>query len=1046
MTTSTSQNSAAPTLASPRFGKLKRVLEDLFQFNQAELDFGIYRIMNAKREEIRRFLDVDLLPQVQLELGKLAGGNRAEIELKLKQETENTLRYGGDPEKSQPVQELRRQLAAADDVGALEADIYNDLAGFFKRYYQNGDFLSLRRYKKDVYAIPYEGEEVKLHWANADQYYVKSSEAFRDYTFHLPTTDGEGGCRVHFRITDADTEANNNKAENGKERRFILADPPLEETNGELSVRFTYRVSGEKQAKLNAEAADTILAQAGFDGWLSALKEPRPTEKNPKRTLLDKQLGDYTSKNSFDYFIHKDLRGFLRRELDFFIKNEVLQLDDLEAEGEARALQQLARVKAMRGVAHKIIEMLSQLENFQKKLWLKKKFVVSTDYCVTLDKIIENAPGLLGEVAGNEAQRSKWVRLFALDELKGYSEPLTTAFLEANPFLVLDTQFFDSAFKDKLLANFDDLDAQTDGLLIKSENFQALNLLQARYREQINSIFVDPPYNAVASEIAYKNEFKHSSWLSLITDRVAASKPLMNEQGIFCITIDDYEYHRLQFCLTQLFGEDNYLATALIRSNPSGRSTVKGFAINHEYSLFYAATEHLSEIGRLQHSEQQKERYGEIEVVDGVEKRFEWENFRKSSAESNRSDRPKQHYPIYYDVNSGKLRIPEMTWHEAQNCWEILEESDEGESIIYPLNSSRSEKVWQWGYERARTSFDKLKVVEVKGALEVYKKKYWNEGGVLPRTWWDKPSYSARDSGTAFITNLFRDKQAFDFPKSVNLVMDSLRVARATPATTTLDYFAGSGTTGHAVINLNREDGGSRKYILVEMGEYFDSVLKPRIQKVVYSKDWKDGKPVSREGSSQLVKVLRLESYEDALNNIEVRQPTTGQSALDFSSDAMKGFREDYLLHYMLDVETRGSASLLNFESFQNPFAYELKIATSSAGETRPTKVDLVETFNYLLGLRVKTVETLQGFRVVTGANPAGEQVLIIWRNLQEKDNAALDAFFDKQKYNPRDMEFDLIYVNGDNNLQNLRREDESWKVRLIEEEFQRLMFDVRDV
>ena len=174
---------------SPRFKKLRDVLSELFQFDQADLDFGIYRIMNAKRDEITSFLDDDLLPQVQTELGKLAGGNRAELEAKLKQETENTLRYGGDPDKSQPVQELRRQLAAAADLGALEADIYNDLAGFFRRYYQNGDFLSLRRYKKDVYAIPYEGEEVKLHWANADQYYVKSSEAFRDYTFTLPAVN-----------------------------------------------------------------------------------------------------------------------------------------------------------------------------------------------------------------------------------------------------------------------------------------------------------------------------------------------------------------------------------------------------------------------------------------------------------------------------------------------------------------------------------------------------------------------------------------------------------------------------------------------------------------------------------------------------------------------------------------------------------------------------------------------------------------------------------------------------------------------------------------
>jgi adenine-specific DNA-methyltransferase len=115
-------------------------------------------------------------------------------------------------------------------------------------------------------------------------------------------------------------------------------------------------------------------------------------------------------------------------------------------------------------------------------------------------------------------------------------------------------------------------------------------------------------------------------------------------------------------------------------------------------------------------------------------------------------------------------------------------------------------------------------------------------------------------------------------------------------------------------------------------------------------------------------------------------------------------------------------------------------------GETRPVAVDLVETFNYLLGLRVRRVETVRAFRVVRGTNPEGEKVLVIWRNTREKSNGDLDQFFSEQGYNTRDREFDIIYTNGDNNLENLRRPDETWKVRLIEESFQRLMFDVQDV
>ncbi|MCG2741862.1 MAG: hypothetical protein L6300_16720, partial [Syntrophaceae bacterium] len=270
-------------------------------------------------------------------------------------------------------------------------------------------------------------------------------------------------------------------------------------------------------------------------------------------------------------------------------------------------------------------------------------------------------------------------------------------------------------------------------------------------------------------------------------------------------------------------------------------------------------------------------------------------------------------------------------------------------------------------------------------------------------------------------------------------------------------------TTGHATINLNREDNGNRKYILVEMGDYFDTVLKPRIQKVVYAADWKEGKPVSRNtGISHMFKYIRLESYEDALANLRLRRAPAQQSLLD-SSDS---FRESYMLSYMLDMETKGSPSLLDIDQFDDPFSYQIFVGTGSVGETKPVTVDLLETFNWLLGLKVRHIDTFDDFRVVEGTNPKNEKVLVIWRKIRDlaeadpakiqeqrgKANEALEAFFRKQQYNTMDMEFDVIYVNGDNNLMNLPMAPEGegreprYKVRLIEEEFQRLMFDVKDI
>ncbi len=296
-----------------------------------------------------------------------------------------------------------------------------------------------------------------------------------------------------------------------------------------------------------------------------------------------------------------------------------------------------------------------------------------------------------------------------------------------------------------------------------------------------------------------------------------------------------------------------------------------------------------------------------------------------------------------------------------------------------------------------------------------------------------------------------------------------------------LDFFAGSGTTGHAVINLNREDGGRRKFILVEMGDYFDTVLLPRIKKVTFTPEWKDGKPKrlatpeEAERSPRIVKVVRLESYEDALNNLETRRTDKQQLLLGAAeAQGADGLKEQYILRYMLDVETRGSQSLLNVQAFTDPTAYKLKVKRPGSDESREVNVDLLETFNWLIGLTVRHIAAPQTFsaaferdsekrlrlkgrlkqeaggpywfRTVTGTTPDGRRTLIIWRKLTgepEQDNLVLDEWFTKQGYSAKDSEFDLIYVNGGNNLENLKTPDDLWKVRLIEEDFHRLMFEM---
>ena len=566
--------------------KFKRLLSELFMFDYADLDFGIYRIMNAKRDEIRRFLDDDLLPQVRAEIEHLDTGQRE----RLIQERDDTLQklrdlQVPDPENNPKVQAINEKLAQSIDVTALENDIFSDLYDFFRRYYSEGDYLSLRRYKEGVYAIPYEGEEVKLHWANADQYYIKTSEYFRDYTFRLPDRR-----RVHFKLTSADTEQNNNKASNGEKRVFMLCeDDFIAEEDEELVIRFEYRIDPQKrsQSDLNQEAAERILATSDLQSWILALAKPRPTDSNANRTLLDKYLADYTSRNTFDYFIHKDLGTFLRRELDFFIKNEIMHLDDIEHASAPRAESYLAKIKALRRVAKKVIDFLEQLENFQKKLWLKKKFVIETNYCVTLDRVPEE---LYPEIAANDAQREEWVRLFTINEINGdliekqYSIPLTTEFLQQNQFLLIDTQFFDDDFKSRLLSSFGNLDAAIDGTLINSENFQALSLIAEKHRESAKCIYIDPPYNTGPSEIIYKNAYRDSSWLSLMENRIKISQSLLRNDAVYCIAIDDYELAHLCELVDDMFPQHER-SVVIVNHHPQG-SGGDNISRTHEYAIF----------------------------------------------------------------------------------------------------------------------------------------------------------------------------------------------------------------------------------------------------------------------------------------------------------------------------------------------------------------------------------------------------------------------------------------------------------------------------
>ena len=336
--------------------RLVDLLKQLFQLDQPDLDFGFYQIMHAQAETVTRFLEQDLLTIIQDSFGEL------DIELinRARQKYQQTLEQAQlfslpDPEATIPVREARAHYEALLDKESNESEIYEHLYRFFERYYDDGDFMSRRYHVRESgsraapYAVPYDGQEVYLHWANRDQYYIKTTEHLANFSFDLANApelqrgiSRQQSLKLHCRIVAAtEGEHNNNKTTDKSERFFIVhAAAPIVLEQDELVLQFEYRPDSEKSGTSNKwqerrldEAEATILQAlsetCGDNSPYCVLRSEIGADNN-QRSLLRKYLNQYTKRNTTDYFIHKDLDGFLRRELDFYIKNEIMRLDDIE--------------------------------------------------------------------------------------------------------------------------------------------------------------------------------------------------------------------------------------------------------------------------------------------------------------------------------------------------------------------------------------------------------------------------------------------------------------------------------------------------------------------------------------------------------------------------------------------------------------------------------------------------------------------------------------------------------------------------------------------
>ncbi|MCK8826093.1 hypothetical protein MWH30_13595 [Fuchsiella alkaliacetigena] len=476
-------------------------------------------------------------------------------------------------------------------------------------------------------------------------------------------------------------------------------------------------------------------------------------------------------------------------------------------------------------------------------------------------------------------------------------------------------------------------------------------------------------------------------------NRLSLAKNLLSEDGVLVVAIDENEQEKLGLLLESMFPDYEKTCVTVVH-NPGGIQG-QNFSYTHEYAYFVFPNNG-QYIGKYERDDANK-----VPLRD-------W-----GGEESKREHSANCFYPIY--VKNNKIIDFGDVCAEDFHPEDDNIKNEDGTITIYPIDDNGVERKWRHARQSVEEIRDELKCEEIndKKVIMRYKSRF------RYKTVWLNKKYNSNVYGSKLLNNILGSKE-FDFPKSIYNVYECLHATTQNDHKANIvDFFAGSGTTAHATLKLNEEDDGERKYILVEMGNYFDKVTKKRIQKLMYSKEWKDGKPQSQEGYSHIFRYQILEQYEDTLDNIEFEgEQMTLTSQLD-----------DYLLNYMLDYETQ--KSLLDIEKFEDPFNYELKIREDK--EQKRKKVNLIETFNYLIGLHIKQFDIYESqnrkYKVVTGKRE-NEEIIVIWRKVIDLNLEEDKRFIEEEIIANND--FDKIYINGDNYVTDSL---------LIEDQFDKLLF-----
>lgn len=742
-------------------------------------------------------------------------------------------------------------------------ELYDKLYSFFHRYFSesgsiyynytplfyniytkayNENPTEIKTFSTDYEQIISNKQDTSLFYKTQMLYYVKSDKIFKDLEIEIENK------KYIFDVSNMEGKKANEKKNLVYELKSI--------ENKLLTFNVFYNSRGQSDAQNKA-----------------IIKEAKKLNIEVKEEELKKAFRVFETQSNVDYFINKDAKRFLTEQLDMWIYQYMFSQEvDFN-------LERFSQIQDFKKVASKLINFISQFENELVKIWNKPRFVINSNIVVTIDKLIDKGFEIdkLRNHPNFNLQQEEWEEL-GISQGNGFVE---------NEFLPIDTKYFPE-FKDEIESLFNE--DEFDGLLIKSENYQALNTIQPRFKGKVDLIYIDPPYNTGEDGFIYKDTFKDSTWLSMMNDRLELSNNFLNKKGIFYCSIDDNEMAQLKILSDKVFKQSNFVGNIAWESKTKSQNT------KDSYNKLQPKIEYI-----LCYSKKEKPRFNLIKLGE-------------------------KEYP--YNDEVGVYR--EYT----------LEVMDSGgvrgrETMVYPIKGIEPPKgkQWKWG-ESTINEFIERDDLFIQNGTIILKMRPEDESQDINQPFW---AFIGKEEGTAEsgkkeLSHILNHD--LNTIKPVNVIKKLIFHATNKEATI-LDFFAGSATTVEAILRLNNEDIGRRKFIAIEMGEHFDKIILPRIKKIIFSKDWRNQEAQSNSPLNAVFKYYELEQYEQILRSTKYK---------DTPSDYLDSKKSNEIKDCFLFDEKLSEVIISENDSFRVDLS-----------KLYPN-IDLKETIHNLTGKRPKEI------------------------------------------------------------------------------------------